>query len=510
MRHAAGIEKGGIMPDYDAIVIGAGLGGITSGAILAKQGRKTLVLEQGELLGGCCSTFEREGYKFDVGASIVEVIQPLEMAFEMLGTSLRDEVELVDCDPVYSAVLRDDSKMSIPFSIEGTGEVISKVSAEDGQRWFDFAKYFKGFLDEAMKGFFTSPADTLMDMAKIFMKAPGLLKYAPMFLANYQGAMRWFFKNAKVLESFAYQAFYLGLPPELVPGVFALLPYSEHEGVYYPVGGMGAIPAALARVGEKYGLEIRMGTRVLQVVVRDGRASGVILEDGTEITAGLIVSNINAKRLYLDLIGEPYLNPIAKRGIKSYPLSLSVPMLYVGLDYAPPLDAHHTIICASPEELDDYWWDRHLKGLLPEKQFGLVCWPTKSDPALAPEGHHALNVILMGPSVLDGPDWDEIKPEFIESCIQYLDDHVAPGIADHVVFSDLASPLDFERRLLHPEGAIYALQQDLTATAVFRPNARSRAIKGLYLAGASTHPGGGVPTTVGSGIIAAGLIDKFE
>src|SRR5450756_236349 len=156
------------MADYDAVVIGAGLGGVTSGAILSKQGRKTLVLEQGELVGGCCSSFEREGYSFDVGASIVEVINPIEMAFDILGTSLRDEVDLIDCDPVYSAVLRDGTKMSIPFSIDGTAEVLSKISAEDGRRWLDFVAYFKGFLDEAMKGFFTSPADSLLDMAKIF------------------------------------------------------------------------------------------------------------------------------------------------------------------------------------------------------------------------------------------------------------------------------------------------------------------------------------------------------
>jgi len=498
------------MADYDAIVIGAGLGGLTSGAILSKQGRKTLVLEQGELVGGCCSTFEKNGYKFDVGASIVEVINPIELAFQKLGTTLADEVDLIECDPVYSAVLRDGTRFSIPFSNEGTAEVISRISAEDGRQWSAFASFFKGFLDEAMKGFFTSPADTMMDMARIFAKAPGMLKYAPLFLRNYQGTIGSFFKDPKVLESFAYQAFYLGLPPELVPGVFALLPYSEHEGVFYPRGGMGAIPGGIARVGEKLGMELRMGTRVLQVIVRNGRASGVMLSDGTEITADVIVSNINAKRLYLDLIGEQYLSPMIRRGIKSYALSLSVPMMYLGLDAAPALDAHHTIICASMDELDEYWWNRHMKGLLPEKQFGLVCWPTKSDPALAPEGHHALNVILMGPYDLEGTDWDTEKQPFIESSIEYLDKYVAPGIAEHVVFSDLATPLDFERRLLHPGGAIYAVQEDLTAQAVFRPNARSRAIKGLYLAGASTHPGGGVPTTIGSGIIAAELIDACE
>ncbi len=498
------------MSDYDAIVIGAGLGGLTAGSILSKRGRKTVVLEQGDLPGGCCASFEKSGYRFDVGASIVEVLRPIEMAFEALGTSLADEVDLIPCDPVYAASLRDGTKVVIPYSVEGTAEVISLVSPDDAGRWLEFAAFFKGFLDEALKGFFTSPADSLLDMAKIFRKAPGMLKYAPLFAGTYQGTLARFFKDPKVLESFAYQSFYLGLPPELVPGVFALLPYSEHEGVFYPRGGMGAIPEALARVGQRHGLEVRTGTRVYQVVVRAGRASGVVLADGTEITADVVISNINAKKLYLDLIGEEYLCPLARRGIKSYPLSLSVPMLYIGLDCEPPLDAHHTIICAPPEELDDYWWNGHRRGRLPEKQFGLVCWPTRSDPDLAPEGHHALNVILMGPTELRDTDWDAMKPEFIENSIAFLDGQVAPGIADHVVFADLASPLDFERRLLHPGGAIYAVQQDITAQAVFRPNARSRSIDGLYLAGASTHPGGGVPSCIGSGIIAADLVDRYR
>ncbi len=123
---------------------------------------------------------------------------------------------------------------------------------------------------------------------------------------------------------------------------------------------------------------------------------------------------------------------------------------------------------------------------------------------------HALNLIPEGGYHLEGTTWDEEKPRYIERTINALSEKAIPGLKEHVVVSDCASPLDFERRLLLPEGAIYCLQQDLPAQAVFRPAARSRSIQGLYLAGSSTHPGGGVPTTIASGLIASELIARYE
>jgi len=183
-------------------------------------------------------------------------------------------------------------------------------------------------------------------------------------------------------------------------------------------------------------------------------------------------------------------------------------MVCLGVDYEPPLEAHHTIITAPFEEMNDYWWNRLEKGLLPREQFGLVCWPTRSDPSLAPEGCHAVNVIMMGPYALSGTDWDREKPRFLEDAVSYLSRRAVPGLAEHVKVAEVITPLDYERRLLSPGGAIYGLQQDLCAQIVFRPRSRSKSVEGLYLAGASTHPGGGVPTTIGSGIIAADLVAR--
>jgi len=498
------------MADYDVIVIGGGLGGLSAGALLAKQGRRVLLLEQSERIGGCCSTFERDGYRFDVGASIVEIIQPIERVFEKLGTTLQKEVDLIPCDPMMSYIYPDGSRVTYPLSVEETGRIIAEMSPSDGLKWREFCAFADDLMNVTLDTFFQMPASTMTDMANLIMKNPRFLKFLPVFLSSYQDILEKYFKDEKVLKTMAYQALYFGLPPNLVPGPYAMVPYSEHVGVYYPRGGMIRIPEALERVGCQLGMEVRKKTRVSKVEVYGGRASGVVLADGTEVTADLVVSDINAKTLYLDLIGEEHLPAPVVKGIKSYKLSISVPMIYLGLDAAPDLDGHHSVIAVSPEDVDRFYYDQVLPGRLSDENFGLICWPSYTDKSLAPKNKHVLNLIPQGFYHLEGTDWDTEKPRFIERTINSLSKSAIPGLKDHVVTAECSTPLDFERQLLLPEGAICCLQQDLAAQAVFRPAAKSKSIKGLYLVGSSTHPGGGVPSTIASGYIAAGIIEKME
>jgi phytoene desaturase len=499
------------MADYDVIVIGSGLGGLSTGTLCAFRGRKVLVLEQSDLVGGCCSTFVKDGYHFDVGASIVEVIHAIEQFFSLLDTDIKQELDLIPCDPIYDYILKDGTRFQFPVSVEETTEVVRKVAPEDADAWPRFASYMKEFMGLATEAVFGGQMVTLGDVARMFRSYPALLKYGPLFTGSYEDVIKSWFTSSAMRQTAAYSAYFVGLPPELAGGVYAMLGYSEHEGVYYPRGGMIQIPLSIMGVGERYGMEVRTGSRVDRVLVRDRRVQGVALADGTEITAPLVVSNINAKTLYLDLIGEQHLPWLARSGIKSYEQSISVLMVYLGVDYEPELKAHHTLVTLPLEDMNDFWWNIYKKNRLPDRLFGIVCWPTESDPSLAPEGHHTLNLILTpGPYELEGTDWDREKEAFLDKAIKFFDETALPGLADHVKVAELSTPLDYERRLLHPEGAIYGLQEDTTSLLCFRPSARSKSIKGLYLAGASTHPGGGVPAAVASGIIAADLIQKYE
>ena len=498
------------MTDFDAIVIGAGLGGLSAGALLSAQNRSVLVLEQSDRIGGCCSTFEREGFHFDTGASIVEIIQPIEKVFRKLGTKLQDEVDLIPCDPVMSVIHKDGTRTTIPLSIQKTGELIASISPADGRSWFDFVDFCAELAEVSLDTFFSMPADSMADMFKMVRSQPRLMKYLPVFLSSYQDIIERFFKDERVLECLGYQSLYFGFPPALVPGPYAMVPYTEQMGIYYPRGGMVKIPEALQRVGEKLGMQMRLNSPVAQVIMHGQRAQGVILEDGSRISAKVVVSDINAKTLYMDMIGEKHLSPLARRGIRSYAYSKSVPMLYLGLDYAPPLEAHHSLIGVTPEDINQYWW-RHVEtGVLDYESFGLICWPSYSDKSLAPKGAHVLNLIAEGFYNLKDGNWDDIKDEFIECTLDHYSHTAIPGLKEHVKCVECSTPLDYERHLRLPQGAIYALQQDLSAQAIFRPAARSKNIQGLYLAGASTHPGGGIPSTIASGMIAASLIERYE
>ena len=173
---------------------------------MAREGRKVLVLEQGDMVGGCCSTFEREGYRFDAGASIVEAINGIESAFERLGTTFQSEVDLIPCDPVYSCVLRDGTRVAVPCSLEGTVEALSMISEQDGKNYTRFAEYNASFHDEARKSFFTSPVNGFGDMARIFRASPGLLKYQDLFTGSYQEVLRKYFKTSQVQETMSFAA----------------------------------------------------------------------------------------------------------------------------------------------------------------------------------------------------------------------------------------------------------------------------------------------------------------
>ena len=498
------------MADYDVIVIGAGLGGLTAGALLAKQGRRTLVLEQGKNIGGCCSTYERAGYRFDVGATILEILRPFELAFEKLGTSFEKEVELEPCDPVYGIIFEDGSRLTYPSSIEAKAEIISRISPEDGKAWLEYARYVGDFMRTAVEGFFLSPVNTMSDMVKVMLKDPHLLKFLPLFNRSFEEVMRGYFKDGRVLDSLSYPGKFCGQPPALAPGIFAFLSYAEHEGVFFPRGGMIALPEAMRRCGERFGMELRLGQRVDRVLVSGRRARGVVLADGTEITAPVVVSNINAKTLYLEKIGEEHLPWLARYGIRSYRLSASAPMINVGLDYRPPLEAHHNIVTVSMDKSNAYWFGGMKQGKLPEGAHCLVCFPTFSDAGMAPEGRHVLNIVLSGPYHVKEIDWDRDKKAYGERQLEKLSERAIPGLADHVEVMDVLTPRDYERWLLTPEGAILGLDMDVPSSAVFRPAARSKSIEGLYLAGASTHPGGGLPSVVASGIIAADLVERHE
>ncbi len=316
------------------------------------------------------------------------------------------------------------------------------------------------------------------------------------------------FTNKDMLASVSFQSFFAGAPPYLGSGIFGMIALSEHLGIFYPKGGMISIPKGLMDAGKEFGLEVRTSTKVDKFIVENGTVKGVVLADGSSITAKAVASNLNGRVTYLKMIGPENLPNWAFKAVTSYKNSMPCPMIYVGLDTKPDLNAHHTIITGSVDFMNEVWDRYYTKGLIPENAMSLICWPTETDPTLAPDGNHILSWICNAPAPYSplGDNWDLIKDWYGEKALQELEKYALPDAREHVTKLMVSTPLDFERRLLHPEGGIYGLFSDMTSLAMFRMRNRSLAVKNLYITGASTHFGGGVPTSVASGVVTADKI----
>lgn len=497
--------------DYDMICIGAGIGGLATSALMAKEGLRVLVLEQSERIGGCCSTYDYMGYKLDVGASIVEIIDPMKRVFEGCGENYEDYLDLIPCDPIYSFITEKGERFSYPVDWEKTEDVISKIDPKDGEQFKKFAKRGRKAIEKYMGPVLAEPMQTIGDALKLVSKYPGLLPtLAPYLASTHETVIKKYFRNPDVLGSMAFQSFFVGAAPELCPGMIGLVALTEHYGIWYPKGGMIAIPEGIARVGKKLGVEIELNTLVDKILLdKKNIAKGVRTSEGREITAPVILSNVNAITAYNHLVGRDNLPWHIKIGVNSYSPSMGCPMIYLGLDRAPDLDAHHTMMAVSTEDMNRSFYD-YKSDVVSSHGCSLACWPTDADPDLAPEGHHIINFIYNAPVPHSpvGSPWDNAKGRYIEEAIDFFDEKFSPGIKKHITFADASMPPDFERRLLSPRGAIYGLDFDLTSMGPLRPRSRSGAVKNLYLAGASTHMSGGIPTVMSSSLITSSLIKE--
>lgn len=496
------------MYDYDVIVIGAGLGGLSAAAMLARKGFKTVVCEHTSQVGGCCSSYDYEGYTFDVGASIVEMAWIIDELFAKLGRQTADYMDMIPIDPIYGFATKDGKKFTYPVDAQATREIIARFSAEDAEAWDRFAGIGSAAVRNVFGKVMSKPMMTFTDALRMTLSTPSFMRYTKYMAQSFENTLTHFFKSEIVRASMSIQSYYFGLPPALCPGYGAFLGYSEHEGIFYPRGGMKSIPEGIARAYGEEGGEVMLNATVRRILLEGGRAIGVELEDGKQMHSRVVLSNINAKTLYLELVGRRNIPSWARKAIDSYVISIPCPMIMLGLDSAPELEAHHTICYGTMEEMNSAWYDYYLKGKIPPGGFMIICWPTHADPSLAPEGHHCLNLVSLAPYELAEGDWDSRKEEYMEGFLDSVEKRFRLDLRSHITMAEVNSPKDFERMLLHPRGAVYGLQNDLAATAMFRPRMRSSVVDGLYLAGASTHFGGGVPTTVGSGVAVAEVIEK--
>jgi phytoene desaturase len=369
---------------------------------------------------------------------------------------------------------------------------INRYSPADWAGYQRFIKASEAIYEVAFERLAHKPFDSWRDMLRL---APELLRLGGH--RTIHGLVASFVKDPRLRFALSFHPLFVGGNPFSTTSIYGLIAFLERRwGVYFAVGGTGSLVQGLVNLVRGQGNEVRYGCRVAGITTTGRRASGVRLESGELIESDIVVSNADSVATYGDLVPAPLRRRWTARKIARAKYSMSLFVWYFGTDRQYPDVPHHTILVgARYRELLADIFDRKVLA----DDFSLYLHrPTATDPSLAPAGCDAFYVLSPVPHLESGTDWLTAAEPYRRSISRFLNDTLLPGLEKHVVSSRLMTPLDFRDRLSAPHGAAFGLAPLLTQSAWFRPHNRSEEIDGLYLVGAGTHPGAGVPGVLSS------------
>lgn len=477
-----------------AIVIGAGFGGIAAALRLRARGYRVTILEALDQPGGRARVFRQDGFTFDAGPTVITAPYLFEELFALFGQRLADHVELMPVDPFYRLQFVDGGEFDFTGDDERLIEEVRRFNPGDvdGYR----------ALTEKARAIFSVGYDRLADQP--FDRASAMLRVLPdMFrLESYRsvyGLVARHIKDERLRQVFSFEPLLVGGNPFRTTSIYLLIHWLERKwGVHYARGGTTALVTALMRLAEAEGIEVRLDSPVEQIVVRDGRATGVVV-DGRTVHADVVVANADPTIVYRSMIprGE---RPIATR--RPVRQSMGLFVAYFGTSRRYPTTAHHTILLGPRYRglLDDIFRRRVLAD-----DFSLyVHAPTRSDPSMAPRGCDTFYALSPVPNLRGNVDWATTAPSYAERLLESIEKRLLPDLRASLVTSRLMTPADFQSTLRSADGAAFGPEPTLTQSAWFRYHNRS-SIRGLYFVGAGTHPGAGVPGVLSS----AKLLDRI-
>jgi all-trans-retinol 13,14-reductase len=510
--------------DYDAIVIGSGLGGLTAAACLATNGLRTLVAEQHEVAGGCTHTFRRDGgYEFDVGLHYVGDCDPggsIPQIHDGLG--LAGRIEWLPMDPDrFDTLVFPEFTFEIPRGWDRFRDRLVETfpSEERGIRKCLHVLERIGFEQERV-----DPPVSLAEWALYPARAPITIQWGLRPLSALLDACKLGPGPRAVI---AGQALDHGSSPSRVSVLIhaAVVHHYVKSGGFYPKGGGQVVAARLVETIRAHSGEVRTRSRVERILVRKGRAQGIRLHGGDTITAPIVVSNADIKRTFFELIGREHLGPIWRRRLERFEMALPLFVVYAGLD----IDLRDRVPNAN------YWCFDSLDteapyapcrgGEFPASPMVLLSSASRKDPEtsyIAPPGHASIELMTVAPphhhawdvrydptsdQYVRGPRYRAIKDRIVDDLLKRAGNAI-PGLGDlerHVVFTDAASPIDQARFTLSTGGACYGIEHSPLQSGPLRPRVEA-GIDGLYLAGASTTFAHGIHGATRSGVAAAGAV----
>jgi len=474
--------------DKHIAVIGSGFGGLAEAIRLRSRGFRVTVFEKREMPGGRAGQLKRQGYTFDMGPSLITAPFIIEKVFQAAGKKMSDYLDLVGLDPFYRIYFQDRTFIDYNGDREKMKTAMARLHPADARRYDDFFRDIKGIYDAIIRdGLGAQPFLTLKDFLKFAPRAVRLNALIPV----YSFAAR-YFKHEHHRFMFSFHPLFIGGSPFRAPSVYIMIPYLEKDGgCWYAKGGMHSVVEAFRRVFQEMGGELKTSAAVDEIIIEKGKAVGVRVA-GQMIRADAVVSNGDVPFVYKNLVPAKWRRKWTDRALNKLHMTMSCFLLYLGVRKKFPQLRHHTIILGPHyRKLVTDILDRKV---LPRDFSMYLHAPSKTDPSMAPPGCESIYALVPVPNLKSGTDWSEEAGLFKEKVLDYLEHSFGlEGLRAHLEVSEMFTPLDFQNELSSFLGNAFALEPRLSQSAYFRPHNRSEDVKGLYLVGAGTHPGGGVP-----------------
>jgi phytoene desaturase len=484
-----------------AVVVGAGFGGLALAIRLQAQGVQTTLLEKRDKPGGRAYVYEDEGFVFDAGPTVITDPSALEELFTAAGRRMADYVDLLPVTPFYRLCWEDGSYFDYANDQEALDRQIHARNPADVAGYRRFLAYSQAVFAEGYLKLGAVPFLSFRDMISAGPQLARLQAWRSVY-----GIVSRFIQDEHLRQAFSFHSLLVGGNPFATSSIYTLIHALERQwGVWFPRGGTGALVRGLVKLFEDLGGRIELNAPVAAIETSGTRATGVRLEDGRVFKADAVASNADVVHTYAHLLGAHPRGTAQADALRKKRFSNSLFVLYFGLDHHHDQLRHHTV-CFGPryrELIADIFGGSALAD-----DFSLYLHaPCITDPSLAPPGCGSHYVLAPVPHLGNAPiDWTVEGPRYRDRIFDYLEQRYMPGLRSQLVTSRIFTPLDFRDELNAHLGSAFSLEPILTQSAWFRPHNRDADLSNLYLVGAGTHPGAGVPGVIGSAKATAGLM----
>lgn len=450
------------------------------------------VLERLEQPGGRACVHRQDGFTFDAGPTIVTAPFLFEELWRLCGRRMADDVELRPVLPFYRIRFDDGTTFDYTGDPAAMRAEVARLSPADVDGYERFMRTSEAIFKVGFERLGHVPFGSWTDMAKI---APELVRLQS--FRTVHGLVARHVRDPRLRTVLSFHPLLIGGNPFSATSIYALIAFLERRwGVHFAMGGTGRLVQGLVKLIEGQGGQVLCGQEVSAITVEGGEAAGVRLASGEHVQADIIVSNADSAWTYRYLIPPEARRRWTDRRIERARYSMSLFVWYFGTRRRYPQVAHHTILLGP--RYRELLRDIFERKVLPADFSLYLHRPTATDPSLAPEGCDAFYVLSPVPHLESGTRWAEMAEPYRQSVASYLSRTLLPGLEDEVVTSRMLTPQDFQDRLLSFRGAGFGLEPVLTQSAWFRPHNRSEEVDRLYLVGAGTHPGAGLPGVLSS------------